>query len=69
MVLFISCDILFLNSALLLALYHNEKKILQTVSITILDSAIYMCVSMKHKMSLFIAAKFRNSALEGVFVR
>ena len=25
-----------------------------------------MCVSMKHKMSLFIAAKFKNNAYEGV---
>ena len=29
-------------------------------------SNTYMYVSMKHKMSLFIAAKFKNSAFEGV---
>ena len=27
----------------------------------------YMYVSMKHKMSLFVVAKLKNSALEGVF--
>ena len=30
-------------------------------------SNTYMYVSKKHKMSLFIAAKFKNSAYEGVF--
>ena len=31
-----------------------------------IDNNTYSYVSMKHKMSLFIAAKFKNSAFEAV---